>query len=418
MGKDVLRVARVQNPKMNRRKFVKLAGGAVGVAVLAAAGYAIFAPKGEMPNTANSTQTTAVGISTQASTTTTGPWGYEGPWVKPVSMYYTGWGGTQQDVVSKIGLQSFSQEYEIKIEEGSFGQDPEIMGKIKAAGGGAWDLVEVDNDTIYSGAVDGLWQPLRLENIPNYKKLPEIFQTNGHGAFDPGYKDGIWHGLPGPMYGTTPMVINTDQVSSVPDSIATLWDGRWKGRMSLEDTWQTRIRAAAGYLGQDANNITDMDAIWKALRDQQKLVFRYWDSGADMEELLTNGEAWIGDLWGGRVLELASRGVHVKAVFPKEGVEAWTDAWVVPINAPHRYEAELLLNWLLEPKIDEAMAIGMAYPPVIDPQYLSADGIAKLKQLPDFVGSDYSKLGFYNDAVWDPHRKDWAETWQTVMAGG
>lgn len=389
--KDVLRIARAQNPTMSRRKFVTLAGGVVAVAAIAGGAYYLYQPKGP------------------GETTET--------WVKPESIRYDGWGGTAQDIISRIGFKSFEEEYGIKVVEGSFGQTSEIMSKIKAAGGGEWDLIEVDNDTIYFGTVEELWQPLELANIPNHDKLPEIFRTNGFGAFDPGVKEGVYHGIPGPMYGTTPMVINTTKVSPEPDSIAAFWDPTWKGRMCLENYWITRMRYAAEYLGQDYNNLSDLDAIWSALREQQKLVFKYWDSGSEMEQMCTNEEAWIGDLWGGRILKLAQRGVPVKAIFPKEGTEVWTDALVVPINAPHKYEAELLLNWLLEPKINEAMALEYLYPPIVDDKYLSSDVKEKLKELPDYVGSDYSSLGFASTGYYTDHKQEWTEKWEAVKAG-
>jgi len=370
---------------MTRRKFVTLAGGAVAVAAIAAGGYYYLnQPKGP---------------------------------VKPESIRYDGWGGSAQEIISRVGFKSFEEEYGIKVVEGSFGQTSELMSKIKAAGGGEWDLIEGDNDTIYFGTVEELWQPLELANIPNHDKLPEIFRTNGFGAFDPGVKDGVYHGIPGPMYGTTPMVINTNMVSPEPDSIAALWDETWKGRMCLENYWITRMRYAAEYLGQDYNNISDVNAVWSALQEQQKLVFKYWDSGSEMEQMCTNEEAWIGDLWGGRVLKLAQRGIPVKAINPKEGTEVWTDALVVPINAPHKYEAELLINWLLEPKINEAMALEYLYPPIIDDKYLSDSVKEKLKELPDYVGSDYSKLGFASTGYYTDHKQEWTEKWEAVKAG-
>ncbi len=400
MAKDVIRIARATNPKMSRRKYVTLGAGAVVVVAAAAAGgYYLSMPKGPEETTTATTEATT-------------------SWIKPESIRYDGWGGTAQDIISRIGFKSFEEEYGIKVEEGSFGQTSEIMAKVKAAGGGEWDMIEVDNDTIYYGTVDGLWQPLDLKNIPNHEKLPEIFRTNGWGAFDPGYKDGIYHGIPGPMYGTTPIVINTEKISPEPDSIAALWDKKWKGRMCLENWWVTRIRYAAAYLGEDYNNIADIDAIWKALREQQKLVFKYWDSGSEMETMLTNEEAWIGDLWGGRVLKLAQRGVPVKPIFPKEGTEVWTDALVVPINAPHKYEAELLINWLLDPKINEAMALEYLYPPIVDVKYVSAEVKEKLKELPDYVGEDYDKLGFANTSYYNAHRDEWSEMFETIKAGG
>jgi len=403
LAKDVLRIARVNNPKMTRRKFIGLGTGAVAVAAAAAAGYFLLMPKEE--------EVTPPVTTTEQVTSPTSP-----TWVKPESIRYDGWGGTAQEIISRIGLKSFEQEYGIRVVEGSFGQTSEIMSKIKAAGGGEWDLLEVDNDTIYFGTVDELWQPLRLENIPNHEKLPEIFRTNGHGAFDPGYKEGVWHGIPGPMYGTTPMVINYNKITPEPDSWAALWDEKWKGRMCLENYWITRIRDTCVYLGQDYNNITDIEAVWKALRDQQELVFKYWDSGSEMETLLTNEEAWIGDLWGGRVLKLAQRGVPVKAIL-LPGTEVWTDAFVIPINAPHRYEAELLINWLLEPKINEAMALEYLYPPIVDVKYLSSEAIEQLKQLPDYVGTDYEKLGFASTGYYTDHREEWTEMWEKIKAG-
>ncbi|MGA2461899.1 MAG: extracellular solute-binding protein [Candidatus Bathyarchaeia archaeon] len=406
MGKDVLRIARANNPKMSRRKFIQLGTGAVVVAAVAAGGYYFFT---QTPQGGQVTSATSASSATSATSTSSS-------WVKPASIRFDGWGGSMQDSERKIAFNGFEQEYGIKIVDGAYGQTSEIMSKIKAANGGEWDLVEVDNDTIYFGTMENLWQPLRLENIPNHDKLPDIFKTNGHGAFDPGFKDGVFHGIPGPMYGTTPVVINTTKVTPDPTSWDCLWDQKWKGRMCLEDYWITRMRDAAVHLGQDYNNITDVDAIWKALSDQQKLVFKYWESGAEMETELTNGEAWIGDLWGGRVQKLAQRGVPVKTLLLPQ-TEVWTDAFVVPINAPHRYEAELLLNYMLDPKVNVALALEFLYPPIIDSQYIPADSLEQIKLMPDFVGNNYDKLGFANTGYYNDHKQAWTEKWTSIMSG-
>ena len=135
-----------------------------------------------------------------------------------------------------------------------------------------------------------------------------------------------------------------------------------------------------------------------------------------MEGLLTNEEAWVGDLWGGRVYKLAQRGVPVKAMH-LPGTEVWTDALVVPINAPHRYEAELLLNWMLDPKINGEMALQYLYPPIVDDQYLSQDVKDQLKLLPDYVGSNYGSLGFASTGYYDGHKQEWTEKWEAIKAG-
>jgi spermidine/putrescine transport system substrate-binding protein len=405
--KDVIRIARATNPRMTRRRVLALGAGAVAVAIAAAGGY-YYLPKGPEEITTEATTLTTSQATTQMST-----------WVKPESIRYDSWGGSAQEVRRKVVLDAFEKEYGIKVIDGSFGGSDEIMSKIQATGGGQWDLIEADNDSVYMGTVQGLWQPMRLENIPNHKLLPEIFATNGWGAIDPGWKDGVLHGIPGSNYGTTPMVINYKKISPEPDSWAAFWDQRWKGRIALMDNYVPRIRYAAYYLGQDPDNMTDIDAVWNALRESGKLVLKYWGSGTEMAQLLTNEEVWIGDFYAGRTKKAAENGVPVKAIWPKEGVETWSNAWVIPIKAPHRYEAELLIDFFLRPDIQVAEALQTYYPPVVDVKYLSQDQVSAVQQAcPDSVGSHYEKLKFTNLAYYTAHRQEWIEKWQTIMAGG
>jgi spermidine/putrescine transport system substrate-binding protein len=38
-------------------------------------------------------------------------------------------------------------------------------------------------------------------------------------------------------------------------------------------------------------------------------------------------------------------------VFPEEGVMVWTDNMLIPKGAEHKYTAELMMNWVYDPKI-------------------------------------------------------------------
>lgn len=387
MAKDVLRVAVASNPKMTRRRYLALAGGAVVVAAAAAGGYYLL-----------SNQT--------GPTKTTRKLSESVRWDAP--------GGSLGDALALI-VPEFTKEYGVKVELAAISNDVGVM--LAKAKSGGLDLVETGDDTLYLGTTEGVWQPLNLENIPNQKKLPELFRTNGYGAFDPGYKDGIFHGVCGPVYGTIGLGYNYGKIPGEVNSWAPLFDQQYAGKIIVQDDYIQRMEETAVYLGQKFNNFSDVNAIWDALRKQQKLVLKYWTSGAEQEQLFSTEEAWIGDCYAGRIMKTAAKNVPVKYVLPREGVRAWGDVFCVGLNSPHQYEAELLLNWLLEPKNTVAISKAYGYPPVTDVSLISQADIEELKKMPDFAGSDLSKLAFIDGAYFDTHKQEWMTKWEEVKAG-
>src|SRR4029453_5634437 len=72
-------------------------------------------------------------------------------------------------------------------------------------------------------------------------------------------------------------------------------------------------------IGQDINKIQDLGKIWASLRDQHKLVARYFDNWAEGMELMQNESTSISPVVSGRAVQLQRKGVPVRFLLPPDG---------------------------------------------------------------------------------------------------
>jgi spermidine/putrescine transport system substrate-binding protein len=87
-------------------------------------------------------------------------------------------------------------------------------------------------------------------------------------------------------------------------------------------------------LGQNPNKISDIDKVYAALREQRPLVLKYWAGTSEMQTLVANQEAWVGDFVGGRTMILKEQGQPVDYVIPASGARG---LWIVlPSGKAHR----------------------------------------------------------------------------------
>ena len=125
-----------------------------------------------------------------------------------------------------------------------------LIAKMKASGAGAYDVVTVNESGLYLGVKQGVFEELRLENIPNYANVVKVLQKP---AYDPG--PGI-HSVPD-VFGSSAIVYNTKHVAK-PTSWDVLWDPQYKGRIVVRDAAIYRVFITALRLGMNPNNISDI----------------------------------------------------------------------------------------------------------------------------------------------------------------
>lgn len=373
-------------PRMNRRTFIKAVGAA--------------------------SATTALGIGFPAISIGSKPKVDRSRLAKEITI--SGYGGSWQEKLTQAVLEPFEKEYGVKILQSTHGGEEEILAKIRVAGSGAYDLITINESGFYPGVLQGLFQPLDLENIPNFDNIMGPLQKP---IYDPGIQmDGKIRSIPS-VFGTTAMTYNTEAVTPAPTTWAPCWDKKYAKKISMNELAWYRVFTTALFLGQDPNNITDEDAIWDAVRDQHKLVLKYWSAGMEMQQLFTNREIVAGEFWSGRTILLKEKGVPVEYCIPEEGASTWVEAWGVPKGSEKKYTVEVLMNYLLQPKVGSRLSELTKYPCGLNPAtYTVSDTI---KGLPDFDPTGtLAKYKFVDYGYKEKNNVRWTEKFNEIKMGG
>lgn len=251
-------------------------------------------------------------------------------------------GGNYAEAVRKYIAEPFEKKYGVKIKINHFASNSEQFAKLKA-GKTEMDVSFLGNTYVFMAQRDGLLLPLRMENVPNYKELLPMFQNP---LYDPGTETNcvsfIW--------GDQAIAWNTKKVKK-PDSWGILWDPKYKGRVAMFGSGTSAIPVTAMYLGQDPNNITDLQAVKAKLIELRPNLLKFWKGGAELTQLMATEEVWLADFWRGRVNKLKEEGHSIEYSQPKEGSFVWIDCIVIPKDAKNRRAAEAFLNFAINGQV-------------------------------------------------------------------
>ena len=124
--------------------------------------------------------------------------------------------------------------------------------------------------------------------------------------------------------------------------------------------------AALKRLGYSMNSRNDeeLQQAQQALMEQRKLVAGYY--GDEIKDLIANGDAAIGLTYSGDFMELywdeEADFSHIDFVVPREGTNMWFDTMVIPKSCRYKKEAEMFINFMLDPDVAYQNAVTIGYP--------------------------------------------------------
>lgn len=326
---------------------------------------------------------------------------------------------TDSFVKMVVGPFAAEMGVEIEVERGTYGRQEEWLAAIKAAPGGHCIALYISDFGLYSGAQQGLLQPLRMENIPNFSNLADKWEFR---EIIPG--DTTAYGITTDV-GMYTFVYAKDKITERPDSYAPMFDPQYADRIALRDYGLYRVFQTAAYLGLDPNEVTDeeVDLIFETMAEQQKLARAYWQSAAQLDELLVNREVWVADYWFETIIRLDETGTNklnqldIGWWFPEEGGPVWAGGPAIAAGCedPDRYTAELLLNYILRPDVYVAYGKAGGWIPTLDPSVYDSDEY--------FAGVPYRAT--YRDALLNTgdlidvakivvHQEEWNERYEEM----
>jgi spermidine/putrescine transport system substrate-binding protein len=240
-------------------------------------------------------------------------------------------------------VEAFTEQHGIEVTYLAYDSQEEAVNNMKA--GETYDLVVLENQFVPDMINEGLLAEIDYRNIPNFKHVLANFRDLN---YDPGNK----HSVPF-TWGTTAFLVTTDYEGQVT-SWVDLWELHSEGKIGIRDGARESLGFALKSLGYSINSEDPAqleEALQRLLEIKQDIVLV--DSYAETAvPVITRGDvvAMIG--WTEDALYAREENEPLVYVFPGDGTMLWGDNFVIPANSPNKENAELFLNFILEPEFN------------------------------------------------------------------
>ena len=248
-----------------------------------------------------------------------------------------------EDYFGETTLEDFEEIFGVKINLYTF-EDEDYMISALSTNPGKYDIVIASDSTVKELIEMKQLAKLDKSHIPNIKNLDPDFLNL---SFDPGNEYSIPY-----LWGTTGIAYNRSAVKENVKSWSILWDNNYSGRIILLNNKDEVIATALKYLGYSINtkNLSQLREAETLLLKQKPLIQGYADPITTIDKLI-NGEVVIAHCYSGDAYTAADENPNISYVIPKEGSPIWIDNLVIPADSPHKYTAEVFINYILEPKV-------------------------------------------------------------------
>jgi spermidine/putrescine transport system substrate-binding protein len=254
--------------------------------------------------------------------------------------------------IGETTIKDFEKEFDLKVNYDNYSSNEELFAKLQTGVAG-YDVIFPSDYMVKIMIDQKLLADINIENIPNYRNIDKKFINL---PFDPGNKYSIPY-----QWGTTGLGINISEISENVTNWDILWNEKYKGRITMLNDMRFGLVPALKKSGYSINttNSTQLEEA-KQLMTKQKVLVKAYSSDTYID-MLKSGDAWISYGYSGDIYQVANNNQDVIYVIPQEGTNVWIDNMCIPINAPHKYTAEVFINYILEPKVSAGISNFTSY---------------------------------------------------------
>ena len=266
-----------------------------------------------------------------------------------------------------------------------------------------WDMsvmaLQVANQLAGDGA--GYLEPLKIDNAPGWKALPEIFRTPYYAGND---------------VVATVLAYRTDSVKTPPQSWADFFDtAKLPGRRAMRRAPVDSVEQALLADGVPGDKLfpLDFDRAFARLDRMKKDVAVWWTSGAQSTQLLQSGEVDFCPTWNGRAQAAINSGAPVAIMWEQA---LWqSEGWGILKGTPNADLCREFIKFALAPERQAIWAKETGYGPTL-PDAIGKMDPALAKTLPTFPANRASAILVDVD-FWTAHRDAASERFNKWVVG-
>jgi putative spermidine/putrescine transport system substrate-binding protein len=309
--------------------------------------------------------------------------GGEGGGSADEGLLFTSSGSSYQRAQTKAWLKPYSKQTGTTIRQDS----PTDYAKIQSMVENnhvIWDVVNVSNDFGLKSTAD-LLEPLDYTVIDR-EPILEGYATE--------YRIACM------LYANT-LAYNTEKIDGTPSKWADLFDTqKFPGQRGLRKSPSETLEVAL--LGDDVppENLYPLD-VDRALDKLETIKDRivWWQTGAQLQQQLADGEVAIASAWNGRVQKEIEAGTPVEIQWNQNLQTA--DYLVVPKGTSHKEEAMRLIAYCVSAQNNHRLSEFIPYAPI------NKESIPKVDaQVTSQLPTAYRDVGVrYNAEWWDNNRE-------------
>lgn len=251
--------------------------------------------------------------------------------------------------------QRFRAANDVEISTEYVGASEEFFTFLRAGGLGKYDVITPGNGIVQPLAQAGLIQPLDLGRLTNLASLFPRFQSPEWAVID-----GQTYALPLSWH-TFPMIYDADALPSPPQRWTDLTDGRYKGKIVMNDDviahftiWNRALGATDPTRVSKSKLKETADLLTEIKREQ---VLSFVGSAKDLASRLATGGGWVTTSG----LEIVpwldeARGANLRLARPRPGDFSVCDSLCLPVDAPNLDLAYAYLDHMISAEAQTALA--------------------------------------------------------------
>lgn len=258
------------------------------------------------------------------------------------------WGGYAPENV----IEMFEKETGHTVEV-TKSNNEEMIAKLRATGGGGFDLAQPSQDRIAGPQAEfGIYKPMDMSRIDASQFIDSMLAATKANTT----VDGEIYGVPH-VWGTSGLVLDTAQAGSVKD-YTDLCNADMAGKVSYRLKRPTLIGFAfsmgmdpfAAYSDPDAYTQI-MQQVETKLIECKPIVKTYWGGGDELMGLLRSGEVTASMAWDTGGWKLNSDMPDITFVAPASGALGWIDTFVLPAKGKADDAAYDWINFVMRPEV-------------------------------------------------------------------